>query len=499
MIKLSEEKSTAVISEAAADNLQNHKRYVSPREIAAYSLTAYGINNLNTFIGSTKQYFMMSFLGIKGTPYGLVGTISAIWDALDDPLSGIIIDRCRSRWGRLRPFLIFPTPLWAIAAILFYITPSFGSAGKIFAYALVTTIMHGIGNSYLSGWELLLYNITPNADERSTLIATQKFVLLFTYLPSLVPVFVDFLPSATHNKITQPSVYTGFAVIFVLFAVFCTLFGFFNMRERVPLASREEMNEVSLLKSVLLIVKNRPLLVLLLSNFLASVKGVGGASEDFFWLNCTGRLSNRLLCSLFTGLPNYVMTPLAPKIIKKIGLRTTAVSAGAFGGIAYGLMYLVGYAPTGNYWLNFALVTIMLTIAGLPNHVVSVCDPMLKGDMYDYLEWTTGLRSEGLVNAVSGYVNKLSGSVISLLQGAVFDWIGFTPQKDRFGNVVPHTDKKVLKGIWGIFALAPAVARMGYGLVLLLFNVHGKTKVRMLEELAERRLKRAAGSGEDEE
>lgn len=472
------------------------KRLVAPREIAAYALTSYGLNNLTSFIGSTKQYFMMSFLGLSGTQYGLLGTISSIWDAVDDPLSGIIIDRSRTRWGRLRPFLIFPTPLWAITSILFYLVPGLSSAQR-FAYALIATIIHGIGFSYLGGWELLLYNITPNTGERSTLIATNKFLNLFTYLPSLVPVFVDFVPSLTNNSITQPTVYTSFSVLFVIAAVLCTLFGFFNMRERVSVASKEEMKETSIFKSVGTIFKCRPLFVLLLSNFFASVKGIGGASEDFFWLNCTGRLSNRLLASLFTGIPNYVITPLAPRLVRRFGLRRTAIGAGLFSAIAYTALYIIGYAPTESALLNFIWMVVGLTICGLPNHVMSVCDPLLKGDMYDYLEWTSNLRSEGLVNAVSGYVNKLSGSVISLLSGVVFDWIKFTPQKDTFGNIVPHKNPRVLRGIWGIFCLAPAAARYGYALSLLLFNVHGNTKRRMLAELEERHQERADRSEGD--
>ena len=59
--------------------------------------------------------------------------------------------------------------------------------------------------------------------------------------------------------------------------------------------------------------------------------------------------------------------------------------------------------------------------------------------------------------------------------------------EDAYGNIVPHTNPKVLKGIWGIFCLAPAAARFGYGFSLLLFNVHGERKERMLIELEERR------------
>ena len=102
---------------------REEKKYVRPREIAAFALTSYGLNNLTSFIGSTKQYFMMSFLGLTGKQFGLLGTVSTIWDALDDPISGVVIDRCRTRWGRLRPFLVFPMPFWAIASILFYMVP----------------------------------------------------------------------------------------------------------------------------------------------------------------------------------------------------------------------------------------------------------------------------------------------------------------------------------------------------------------------------------------
>ncbi len=277
----------------------------------------------------------------------------------------------------MRPFLIFPIPFWAVASLLFYSVPNALSSTEAFIYALVSTIIYGIGFSYLNGWELLLYNMTPNTNERSMLIATQKFVNLFTWLPSLVTVFVDFVPNITGNKVTQPEVYSGFSWFFVVAAVIGVIFGFFNMKERVSIATKDEMEKVSFFKSAKSMLTCRPLAVLLLSNFFASVKGVGGASEDFFWLNCTGRLSNRLLCSLFTGIPNYVITPAAPSIIKKFGLRTTAISAGMFSAIAYTVLYFVGYQPTGNSVVNFIWVTFGLTVCGLPNHIMGVCDPLL--------------------------------------------------------------------------------------------------------------------------
>ncbi len=469
----------------------NEKRYLRPKEIAAYALTSYGQDNLSGFVNNTKGYFMMNYFEMSGDSYAKMRMFSSIWDALDDPLSGIIIDRCRTRWGRLRPFMLFPIPLWAITSMLYFVTPAWAKAQILkLVYGTTVNIINGIGFSYFGAWGLLLYNLTPNLNERNNLLATQKFVNLFSWLPSLVKVGVDFIPKLTNFAVNQHQIYFSASFLFTLFAVVTAIYGFLNMRERVPLLSRSEMKEANIWKSIMLIVRNRPLYALLLSTFFGSVKGVGGVSEDFFWLNCTGKLSNGFLASLFTGIPNYIITPMAPKVVKKFGVRPTAMTSGIFGGTLYTLLYILGYSPTKNKSLNFVILTVMLTFAGLPNHFMSFCGPILTGDMYDYLEWKSGFRSEGLVNAVSGYITKLSDSIIGYLQGAVFEWIHFTPMKDGYGNIIPHTDQKILKGIFGIFCLAPAVSRFGYSAALLLFNVHGKFKTQMQIDLNKRRLDR---------
>jgi Na+/melibiose symporter-like transporter len=76
------------------------------------------------------QYFMMNFLRLSGTAFGTASLITSIWDALDDPISGIIIDRTRTRWGRLRPFMIIPMPLWIMTTLMFFTVPWFLSAGN---------------------------------------------------------------------------------------------------------------------------------------------------------------------------------------------------------------------------------------------------------------------------------------------------------------------------------------------------------------------------------
>lgn len=62
--------------------------------------------------GHGSRYFKLNFLTISGSAYGRMNLIPSIWDAMDDPISGIVIDRMRTRWGGIRPFLIVPVPAY---------------------------------------------------------------------------------------------------------------------------------------------------------------------------------------------------------------------------------------------------------------------------------------------------------------------------------------------------------------------------------------------------
>ena len=387
------------------------KRYLSPKEIIAYVLVNFGQKNLSQFINAYKEFFMIQFLKLNTTAYAYINLFASVYDALDDTISGLIIDRTRTRWGRIRPFFIIPLPLWVVGGVMMFTAPNISSTTKII-WALVAIIIYGLGMSYFGAWGLMIYNITPNNDERNNLITTSKFFELFgTWLPSLVPVLVQFLPKLNSN-ITMKGVYTGFAYFMVILAAVFSIYGFFNMRERVPLQSREEMNETSVLESIKQIFTNRPLFAIIFADFFNNFKAVGGSSEQYFWLNNTGNLANQTVCGLFTGIPNYLMVPLAAKMIKKFGARTTAIIAGIFGGVAYTLLFIIGYHPFGqtfndNYILNLIWVVFGLTICGLPNKLINVVGPVLCAETW-FKKRSTCYNRAGLFRKACSFCYRMA-------------------------------------------------------------------------------------------
>lgn len=494
---------SAVVEETAektAEKSSYDRKYIRPRETLGYLLTNFGQKNLTQYVQAFRQFFIISFLGVSGNTYGFIMFIESIYDALDDSISGLIIDRTRTRWGRLRPWLVVPTPFWAIANIMLFTAPAFlvTNTQKVI-WTVFAIFVYNLGMSYFGAWTIMLYNITPNNNERDSLIATSKFLELFgMFLPSLTTVFVQFLPSATHNRVGMQDVYTWFSVIIAAIAAVTAFYGFKTMRERVPLASKEEIKQVSVLDSFKNVFKNKPMFVLTLSTFFNGFKSVGVASESFYWMHNSKRLINGTIAGLFTGIPNYIMVPLTPKLIRKYGARNVAVGAGVFGGIAYLLTFFIGLGgngflvdwENGNTIINLVVITLCLTICGLPNQVINVVGAVLQGDVYDYSEWKTGMRNEALVQTVQNYFNKAANSVTQLLCGVVISAVGYIAHKDEFGNIIPETNHKTLMGFWAIFCLMPAVARFLYGITLLFFNVHGKVKEEMLSDLEVKRRER---------
>ncbi|MFR5876199.1 MAG: MFS transporter [Eubacterium sp.] len=472
------------------------KRYLTPKEIAAYVLVNFGQKNLSQFVDAFKEFFMIQFLKLNTTAYANINLFASIYDALDDTISGLIIDRTRTRWGRIRPFFIIPLPLWVMGGFMMFTAPDIGSTQKI-VWAAIAIVIYGLGMSYFGAWGLMIYNITPNTNERNNLITTTKFFELFgTWLPSLVPVLVTLLPKIS-SKITMKGIYSGFAYFMLILAAVFAVFGFFNMRERVPLMSREEIKETSVLESIKNIITNRPLIAVILANFFNSFKSVGGSSESYFWLNNTGSLMNQTICGLFTGIPNYIMVPLAAKMVKKWGARTTSIIAGLFGFFAYVALYLIGYHPFGqtfedNKIANLAFVIFGLTICGLPNKILNVSGQIVTAEALDYMEWKHGLRNEALVTTVQGYFGKLATSVTGWLSGMVLTWINYIPLTDSLGNAIPQTDPTMLQGIWTIFCILPALARGLYGICFILYPIHGKLQQQMIVELADIRADRLA-------
>lgn len=116
---------------------------MQPKEGFSYSLCGFGQNLICTIIGSYLTVFMTDAIGFKALPVAILMLCARIFDALNDPIMGSIVDRTRTKWGKCRPYMKWMAfPIAAMTAICFL--PWYPSGDGGFAAISVMYVIWGM-------------------------------------------------------------------------------------------------------------------------------------------------------------------------------------------------------------------------------------------------------------------------------------------------------------------------------------------------------------------
>jgi GPH family glycoside/pentoside/hexuronide:cation symporter len=116
-----------------------------------------------------QLYFLTDVAGLRPDYAGWSVGLSRIWDAVNDPLFGLVSDRIRTRWGRRRVLLLFGALPLGLSFMLMWIVPSLGQLGLAIYYAVAFILFDTIFTMVHVGYNALTPEMTPDYDERSSL------------------------------------------------------------------------------------------------------------------------------------------------------------------------------------------------------------------------------------------------------------------------------------------------------------------------------------------
>ena len=110
----------------------------------------YGMGNFAsqlswTMVGTYLSIFYTDVFGLGVGAVAMLMLIAKVWDGINDPMMGTIMERTHTRWGRFRPYIFAGAPLLVVFTILTFTVPGFGGPAKLI-YAYVTYI--GLGMAY---------------------------------------------------------------------------------------------------------------------------------------------------------------------------------------------------------------------------------------------------------------------------------------------------------------------------------------------------------------
>jgi GPH family glycoside/pentoside/hexuronide:cation symporter len=116
-----------------------------------------------------QLYFLTDVAGLRPDYAGWAVGLPRIWDAINDPLFGLLSDRIRTRWGRRRVLLLFGSIPLGLSFMFMWLVPPLGQIGMVFYYAIVFIIFDTAFTVVHVGYNALTPEMTPDYDERSSL------------------------------------------------------------------------------------------------------------------------------------------------------------------------------------------------------------------------------------------------------------------------------------------------------------------------------------------
>ena len=179
------EENTPVESVATSESFSEEekrlmsKKYLKTRDYALFSLARFASSAVTGLIQGYLLFFYTSCVGINANAVGIMFLISKIFDGLNDPIMGVIVDKTRTKWGKMRPYLVIGAIPWGVITILMFLPQIYAGmsmSGKI-VYMYVTYILYGLLGTIIG---IPLDGIpavaSPNTQERAKIISISRIL-----------------------------------------------------------------------------------------------------------------------------------------------------------------------------------------------------------------------------------------------------------------------------------------------------------------------------------
>lgn len=452
------------------------KKYLKTSETLSFACAGFGRSMIYTLMSTFLLIFYTDAAKLDPVHAGTIILAARIFDAANDPVMGIIADKTKSKFGKLRPYLLFSPPLILIATAALFYVPNCGYGGRL-AYATVSYLIWGICFTIqdVPFWGMSAV-VSPLESERTKFISTAR---IFCTVGGILPtVLVPVLRSEMGNT-------KGFFISGMIFAVVgscLSLLAFFGTKERVE----QSKEPVSAGEIVSAFVKNKPLLLLILASVLGSTMLMAQTSGSYiatYLIKDSGIVPKNIVQTAMTvaiGAGMLAAMLLMPVLRKKFSLKAIYIGAALFGAALHGILYLTGY---GNFYVLLAI----LAIIGLPLGIFNVITYAMVADSVDYLEYKTGRRSEGICFASQTFMSKLTAGISTYITGIILKVIGFIqPVNDV--PVLEQSDK-VFNGMFSMITIVPMIGLFLTAVPMFFNDYTGKKKQDIQKALEERREK----------
>lgn len=483
---------------------------MSKKELAAFALGAGGQGMIYAMMSSYISDYYVNVLQLPLTFVLLLMLLARVWDAVNDPLMGIVADRYTLKRGKLKPYILYAAPPIAALTVLMYLNPGLPKK-QLMVYSAVVYVVWGM--TYTMGdvpfWSLPNV-MTPDAAERGSVISKTRIVngigsavpeVLFLITGLLLPKLLGFSDGLRYNRakyLVMAAVTAGVGAVFYAGS-------YFRVQERVVIPDRRPApGEPSRLSRVF---KCRPLMLVILMGVLSSGRYMVQAAAVHvaryaFYIGpdlVRDIVTPEMRLELIEASVSTVKTIFQacavvgmfgamlfmPTLMKKFDYKKIVITTCLAGFAANVFTTLIGW-----FTANLYICIPFILISCIPLGVLNVVSYAMIGDCLDYMELTTGFRDNALGSACQGFVNKLGSALATCGIVLMYMFIGLKPEQLLSPDfIMAATDLTRAQNfaMFSLVSVVPGVSLLLCSIPMFFYKISGKEKERILAELAEKR------------
>lgn len=355
-------------------------------------------------IASYFSVHLTDDLGMAASSASLIMLIATLWDAINDPMMGVIADRTKSRWGRYRPYFLFAPVLLCIFSIMIWLNPGLGATGTFF-YVLLTYIGYGMTvTMYTMPQVAILPAVVRDTQRRNTIIAmgagvcAAAFTIGNTFTTNITAFF-------TNLGFSNP--YIPFMAILNVFSFisFWGLFATTKGKEKYLTPVKKE----NPLKPIGIVLKHKEVWPNIVAWVMASMGyGMMFSTSVYYTMYYLERPD---LISIYMGVISIAalisMVVLMPMFLRifKTGQKSLLVSQA----VCIVLYLILFFTGKSNFIYLCVLTFISVCFAAMQNALVNV----LVNDTIDFVMLKDGISANGVISSIKGFAQKCGNTAVS--------------------------------------------------------------------------------------
>ena len=488
------------------------KKYVQKKEMTAFCVAGLGQGMIYALMSSYISDYYLNVLQLTPMFVLLLMLLARVWDAINDPLMGMIVDRSTLKSGKMLPFIRWALIPIGIVTLLMYLSPNLDKTAMMVYSAIVYVawgMIYTVGDVAFWGLPNVM---TPDSEERSSVISVSK---IFNSIGSAVPEVLflvvgfiiaswaqntnttDFLTIQKRKYLIMAIVTVGLGII--MYSRACT-----GVKEHVKMPVRKrQKGEPSQLARVF---KCKPLVLVLLmgvlssGRYMVSAAAIHVARYSFYIgpeLATLATEAERVAAiessistvktvfqiSSIVGL--FGATLFMPKLMKKFDYKKLVIVTCLAGFVASIITTVVGW-----FTMNLYACIPFIVISCIPLGVINTVCLAMIGDCLDYMELKTGFRDNALGAACQGFINKIGNAFATSGIVVMYMVIGLDPaQMLSSSSVVSALDMppEMRFAMFSLVSIVPGVSMLLCAIPMFFYKIAGKEKKDMIAALQAKR------------